>query len=240
MRNASHIRVTSRRHSGGFSLPELLVAVVIGAALIVTAVTFAFSMGELWGSGSETRLFDQHVRGVTRFLEGILQHAKPPPAEAASSIQAPSAETEDLLMAWQKPRGKSGGGINEELLTFELPESPGVFAWPEQPLPFVVCALRLDSRDGLFLQWKSRLEIDFDDVAPRELRVSPFVTGITYYYYESEENQKPQWDERSDPRMGENRKLEVPQRLRLTFAYEGVTREVDLILPGVASGVPVY
>ncbi len=224
----------------GFSLPELLVAIVIGAALITAAVTFVFSMGELWGSGSEARLFDQHVRGVSRFLEGVLQKATPPPAESESSLEASSSETEEASIVWQKPRGRAGGATGEELLTFELVESPGIFAWPEQPLPFVVCALRLDRNDGLFLQWKSRLEIDFADVAPREMRVSPFVTAITYYYYDSEGSRDPTWEERDTPKMGENRKLETPRRIRLTFAYEGLTREVNLILPGIAAGVPVY
>ncbi|MGH8017471.1 MAG: PilW family protein [Opitutaceae bacterium] len=239
LRNHSHVP-GARDRRRGFSLPELLVAVVIGAALITAAVTFAFSMGELWGSGSETRLFDQHVRGVSRFLESMLQEATPPPAESESSLEAPSSETEEASIVWQKPRGKAGGARTEELLTFELVESPGIFAWPGQPLPFVVCALRLDRDDGLFLQWKSRLEIDFADVAPREMRVSPFVTGITYYYYDAEGNQEPTWEESDTPKMGENRELETPRRLRLTFEYESLTREVNLILPGISTGAPVY
>ncbi|BET65389.1 hypothetical protein ASA1KI_03070 [Opitutales bacterium ASA1] len=228
-----------RRAKGGFSLPEILVAIVIGAGLVVAAMTFAFSMGELWGNGSEARLFDQHVRGVTRFLENVLQQARPPPVEAESSIQAGSAQTAEQSIVWQAPRGRPGAGVRDQLLTFELPESPGVFAWPERPLPFVVCALRVDPREGLFLQWKSRLEIDFADTAPREMRLSPFVTGLTYYYYDDDEN-NPSWEERSDPKQTTPQVLEVPRRIRLTFTYEDVTREVNLMLPGVANGVPVY
>jgi hypothetical protein len=158
-------------------------AVAIGAMLIVAAIGFALSMGELWGNGSETRLFDQHVRGVSRFLENLLRHAEPAPQPPDSSVQTATpeetaqqirqareagitlAEMQDPV-SWQRPRGRNFSG--DELLTFQLAESPGVFAWPEHPLPFVVCSLRVDRRDGLFLLWKSRLELDFEDETPRE------------------------------------------------------------------------
>jgi len=63
---------------GGFTLLEVLLAIVIAAALLLAANFFVLSMGELWGRGSEERLFDQHVRGVTRFLEAFLQQAVVP------------------------------------------------------------------------------------------------------------------------------------------------------------------
>ena len=55
-----------RRHRRGFTLLELLMAITIGAMLMVAASTFVFSMGELWGRGTDERLFDRHVRGVSR------------------------------------------------------------------------------------------------------------------------------------------------------------------------------
>lgn len=241
----------ARGSRSGFTLLEILVAVVIGGSLLIAAVFFAFSMGELWGNGSEVRLFDQHVRGVTRFMQEILRQAEAPPVvDAVGNVQAaegaagaaanagqPVPVTQQAApVQWQEPRGAGG---SDELLTFQLAESPGIFTWPEAPLPFVVAAIRVDPRRGLFLLWKSRLEIDFADDAPRELRVSPFVTGISYLYYDpTEEN--PEWEETDRPRSASGQELEVPARLRLHFEYQGLERWTDLVLPQIAAGVPVY
>jgi len=237
------------RSRAGFTLLEILVAVTIGGSLLIAAVFFAFSMGELWGNGSEVRVFDQHVRGVTRFMQEILRQAEAPPlidavgnvqaaegAAAANAGQPVPVTQEEAPVQWQEPHGL---GSNEELLTFQLAKSPGIFTWPEEPLPFVVAAIRVEPRGGLFLRWKSRLEIDFVDAAPRELRVSPFVTGISYLYYDpTEEN--PEWEETDRPRNASGGELEVPTRLRLHFDYHGLERSTDLVLPQVAAGVPIY
>ena len=231
----------------GFSLPEILVAITIGASLVFAAVTVAFSMGELWGNGSETRIFDQHVRGVSRFLEGMLRKAEAPPEEARSSVgpqeavvppeQQTSIASAGPPIVWQKPRGVGYSG--DELLTFQLPESPGILVWPDQPLPFVVCSLRVDPERGLFLLWKSRLEIDFEDESPREFRLSPFVKSISYFYYDDSENHSS-WEFRDQPETVSGNEKEVPVRIRLHFAYHGLERTSDIVLPGLAAGVPLY
>lgn len=74
----SILRPRIRPARRGFTLLEVLFAVALGASLMVAAITFLLSMGELWGRGSDKRLFDQHVRGVTRFLESFLQQANVP------------------------------------------------------------------------------------------------------------------------------------------------------------------
>jgi prepilin-type N-terminal cleavage/methylation domain-containing protein len=246
MRTSKEYPSARSRAKSGFSLPEVLVAITIGAALIVAALTFAFSMGELWGNGSETRTFDQHVRGVSRFLETMMRNAEPPPEEAKSSVgqQQPTPQEQQTTVAsaeppivWQKPRGNGYSG--DELLTFELPESPGILVWPDQALPFVVCSLRVDPERGLFLLWKSRLEIDFEDESPREFRLSPFVKSISYFYYDDSENNSS-WESRDQPETISGNEKEVPVRIRLHFAYHGLERTSDIVLPGLVSGVPLY
>jgi len=222
-------RMTGNR--GGFTLVEILLAVTIGAWVIVAATTFVFSMGELWGRGGEDRLFDRHVRGASRFLERLFR-------EAANGMQASSGESEeDGPISWSAPAGS--GFADEELLTFELPQSPGLLVWPDEPLPYVVCSLRLDPSEGLFLLWKSRLEIDFEDESPRETRISPFVREISYFYYD-EGVDSPTWEENQDPLTDTQRQPLLPDRVRLTFEYENLTRTADLVLPKLVSGVPLY
>ena len=248
---------TARR---AFTLLEVLLSITIAGGLLIAAVSLALSMGEVWGNGSDRRLFDQHVRGVTRFLDTLVRQAEAPPAMtdrgSVGDAQAEAGEAErerqtgraalgsaegEEPVVWQRIRGNAYG--NEQFLTFELPESPGVFAWPEQSLPFVVCSLRVDPREGLFLLWKSRLELDFEDEKPRELLVSRYVTGVRYFYYEADE-QQPRWEEEERPRTGtvDGRagELLVPQRIRLTFEYKGEARETDVIIPSAKMGVPVY
>lgn len=201
-------------------------AITIGAMLMVAASTFVFSMGELWGRGTDERLFDRHVRGVSRFLDGLLRDA------AANS----SASGGTGAIWWEEPAGNEFNG--EELLTFEVQESPGVLVWPGEALPNVVCSLLLD-RDGLFLVWKSRLETDYGDVSPRRTRISPFAREIEYYYYD-EESDPPVWEQSPDPETDSDGKPMVPSRLRITFTYEEETRTVNLILPRATASVPLY
>jgi hypothetical protein len=233
---------------------------------MVSVVGLAFSMSELWGNTSEPRLFAQHVRGVSRFLDNLLRQAEPPPEVTSGGIQdAQSAQqqaqqqqqqaqqqagqngmgsglaagrqaTDQPPVVWQRPRGRRFG--TDEFLTFELAESPGIFAWPEAPLPFVVCALRLDPREGLMLLWKSRLEEDFEEEEPREFRVSPYATGTSYIYHDTS-GAKPKWERAEQPRRtgGE---LVLPARIELTFEYQDEKIVTTLVLPAAASGVPVY
>ena len=71
------MKARSRR---AFTLLELLLALALVGLLLVAMNTMIFSMGELWGRGTEPRLLDQHVRAVTRFLENELRASALPPA----------------------------------------------------------------------------------------------------------------------------------------------------------------
>jgi prepilin-type N-terminal cleavage/methylation domain-containing protein len=74
------------RTSRGFTLLETLLAVALAAALLVAVNFFVLSMGELWGGGSEVRLFDRHVRGVTRFLESLVQQSVVPTTTSTATL----------------------------------------------------------------------------------------------------------------------------------------------------------
>lgn len=210
----------------GFTLLELLMAITIGAMLMVAATTFVFSMGELWGRGTDERLFDRHVRGVSRFIDGLLR-------DAAASANA-AGQTEAIW--WEEPPGSEYAG--DEMLTFEVEASPGVLVWPSEALPNVVCFLQFD-RDGLFLLWKSRLEADFEDDPPRRTRLSPFVTDIRYFYYDTEDD-PPTWDEEDEPSTDSQGDPLIPNRIQIAFTYGETSRLINLVLPGSPAGVPLY
>ncbi|MGC4072711.1 MAG: prepilin-type N-terminal cleavage/methylation domain-containing protein [Nibricoccus sp.] len=207
-----------------FTLLEVLVALALVALVLVSMNTFVFSMGELWGKNTDLRLFELHVRNVTRFLEHELSTAALPPfasvTEQGITVQEIRAQT----------------GMTDNYLTFELPEGSRIFTWPEHPLPDVVCALAVREREGLLLLWHSRLEKKFADDAPRETVITPLVTEMSYDYYETDfKNWKNERTLRKSP-AGET---VVPQRIRLKFVYSG--REIYAVvgLPTAVQGVPM-
>lgn len=214
----------SGRHRG-FTLLEILLAMSLVGLVLVALNSFVFSMGELWGRNTDVRLFDQHVRAVTRFLEQEFRTAALPPAgRTATDPFAP-----------QEIRMRTGG--TENLLTFELPEGSRLFAWPEQPLPEVVCSLQWRDREGLWLLWHSRLEKRFDDDPPRETHITPLVTGITYIYYDPSFKN---WKDEPQLRRDSGNRLLTPQRLRLKFTYRKLTRETTITLPAAGQGLPSF
>ncbi|MDF3057526.1 MAG: hypothetical protein K0R17_1741 [Rariglobus sp.] len=209
----------------GFTLLETLVALALTGLLMIALNTFVFSMGELWGRNTDLRLFDQHVRAVTRFLERELRTAALPPAGVAD--QAPVSVQEI----------RTQGGMTETLLTFELFEGSRIFTWPGQPLPEVVCSLSVREGAGLLFLWHSRLEKNFADQSPRETVVSPLVSAVSYDYYDAAFKN---WKNEPQPRRNSQGEYEAPQRLRLKFTYRTRSQEVLIMLPTVTQGVPVF
>ena len=217
------------RPTAAFTLLEILLSLALVAMMLVALNTFIFSMGELWGRNADVRLFDQHVRAVTRFLEHELRASVLPPAAVARSTP----------IAVQDVQPQSGA--TDKLLTFELPSGSRLLVWPDpkRPLPEVVCSLQAREHEGLILLWHSRLEKNFDTDPPRETVVTPLVTALTYDYYDADANR---WTTETalkpDPNGGTSPLL--PQRLRLKFAYGKMTSESVVTLPAAAEGLPLF
>lgn len=208
-----------------FTLIEMMLALALVGLVLVGLNTFVFSMTELWGRNREPRRFDLHVRAVTRFLERELRTAALPPAAAPG---APGIAPRAL---------RTARGLSEDLLAFELPAGSRLLAWPERPLPEVVCALAVRPGEGLVLLWHSRLERDFATDPPRETVLTPLATGLAYDYYDTEFRR---WESVPALRKDATGTLQAPQRLRLTFAYDGLTRESLITLPSAGGALPVF
>tara|TARA_B110000305_G_scaffold32909_1_gene32088 strand:- start:19399 stop:20058 length:660 start_codon:yes stop_codon:yes gene_type:complete len=202
---------SSRR---GFTMIELIVAMVLIAGVMIGLNTFIFSMSELWGRGREYRLFDQHARSLTRFLEGELRQAALPPrvAKDVAAVEAREVEVDF--------------GRREDLLVFGLREGSRILQWPERPLPDVWAALEVKRGEGLILYWQSALEEEFNTDPPREMVLSQLVTAMRYEYFEADFGQ---WEIEDRLRTGDDGELETPGRIRLTFTYR--EQEVQTIVP---------
>ena len=217
--------ISTRRPASGFTLLEVLLALALVALLLVSLNTFIFSMGELWGRRTDVRLFDQHVRAVTRFLEHELRAAALPPAARPNSTPIALQEI--------KPQF----GLMEKMLTFELPAGSRLFNWPERPLPEVVCSFQARQKEGLVMLWHSRLEKNFETDAPRESVITPLVTALSYDYYDPETNR---WTTETMVKTNPQGQPMTPQRLRLKFAYAQMSRESVVTLPLPGEGLPAF
>ena len=214
-----------------FTLLEVMIALALVVLVFVALNTFIFSMGELWGRRSESRLLELHVRAVTRFLDEQLRTASLPPEAQASA--AGQAATPPIAPQEIRPLN----GMSDKLLTFELPTGCRLFNWPGPPLPDVVCSLQVRPGEGLFLLWHSKLEKHFADDPPREVLITPFVVSMAYDYYDSDGKR---WQTEDTLRTDASNQPEAPQRLRLHFAYGTLKREsvITLVTPG--QGLPDY
>jgi prepilin-type N-terminal cleavage/methylation domain-containing protein len=214
-------RVCARRgirRAGGFSLIEVLLALALLASLLVALNFFIFSMGEIWGQNRERRLFDQHVRAVTRYVEDLLRRGA-----MSAGPASPGLQTTEIL--------SEHGTV--PLLTFELPAGDRVLPWPGDPLPDVRCSLAADAGRGLLVYWQSRWEIGFDREPPRAVVVSPLVTSIGYDYYNREFQA---WQNHETPVRDPTGKYEVPTRLRLHFAHGAYAADAVVNVPSTAPG----
>lgn len=218
-------RAARRGLRRAFTLIEILLALALVALLLLAMNTFVFSMAELWGQRSEPRLFDQHVRAVTRFLEQELRASAFPPAARANSTPIAPQEIRPQF------------GSMEKMLTFELPAGSRLFAWPERPLPEVVCSFQARSGEGLVLLWHSRLEKNFESDSPRETVVTPLVTALAYDYFDPDTRR---WTTETTIKNDQQGQPQAPQRLRLKFAYGKLTREALVSLPTPGEGLPVF
>jgi hypothetical protein len=214
-----------RRPAGGFTLVEILVALGLAAFLMIGLNTLIFSMGELWGRNSDVRLFDQHVAAVTRFISDQFAAATLPPAARASSTPVAPA----LI--------QPADGLQDNLITFELPEGCHIFNWPGRPLPEVVCSLQVRPNSGLFLLWHSRLETTFATTPPREINLTPYVTAIAYDYYD---DTLKRWTTETLLRTGNGGTPLTPNQLRFTFTYGKLVRQTVVPIPAALQGLPNF
>jgi prepilin-type N-terminal cleavage/methylation domain-containing protein len=215
-------RISPARH--GFTLVELLLAIAIMAMMLVGLFTFVFSMGEIWGHGSEKRLFEQHVNAVTRHLEAMFRRATLPIGTGAAAEPFTIREL------------RIGGGSGN-LLGFDLADGDRLLVWNGPPLPEVQCSLGLESNRGLMLYWQSKLEINHATEAPRSVLVSPFVTKVEYFY---RDNDSGSWRSDTSPQKSAEGHWLVPDSIKLTFVHAGATAERTLTLPARNGALPLF
>lgn len=207
----------------GFTLIEVLLSLALVALILVALNTFIFSMSELWGRNSDMRLFDRHVRAVTRYLQKELLRASLPPSAAVNSTPVGVQQI--------TPSGRS----QENLITYMVLTGGRILRWPGSPLPEVYCSLEVRRDEGLFMLWHSDLENHYNDEPPRETLVSPFVTALAYDYFDPDVNK---WTTEPVIKLDASGNPTPPQRLRITFGYNKLSQVSLVNVPGTSGGLP--
>jgi len=209
------------RRAKGFSLVEVVLASALMGMLLLALNFFVLSMAEIWGGGTERRLFAQHVRAVVREVESWLETAIRPSRLETPGIFAAEIRLDD--------------GRTEVPLTFVLPEGSERLTAAGPRLPEVVGALVVQPGRGLVLYWQSRLETDFDAAAPRPWLVTPLVKALHYEYRES-----TGW-RRSDRLLrDDDGQWRLPDRLLLQFEHRDLRTEAGILLPTTTGRLPHF
>lgn len=215
-----------RRYSSAFTLVEVLLSLVLLAVLLTAMNQFVFSITEAWTKNQDQFVFVQHTRAVTRHLEMMFQAAAA--SARASGTLVGVVAPEELIVP------EAG---TEELLSFDLPDGDRLFTWPGTPLPEVHCALGWRSEDGLVLYWKSRLETEFETMDPRVAVVSPFVTALSYDYYDEKTKI---WSTEETIKKENGSQLLGPRRIRLHFKRGKDEYDEVIVLPVLKEGLSAY
>ncbi len=179
--------------------------------------------------------------GVGRLPPGVRNaDAKHPPSGSGDARRRSDSRngnsvfvTSGMRFSLGTPAGYEGSA---PMLMFEIDEAPGQCVWPERPLPQVECALQVNADEGLVLLWKSKLEDDYGTARPRKTQLSPFARRISFDYYDSD---RQTWTHTEQPQSDGNGGWLVPQRIRVAFAYQGLEREISVVLPDIPEGVPL-
>lgn len=208
-----------------FTLVEVLLALVLLAALLTALNQFVFSITEAWTRNQDQFLFVQHTRAVTRHLDEMLQAAANSARASNSQVGAVTPEEVEVPDAG-----------TEDLLAFDLPVGDRLFTWPGAPLPEVRCALGWREEEGLVIYWKSRLETDYETMDPRVAVVSPFVTALSYDYYDT----KTETWSTEEELQKDGTTLLAPRRLRLHFKRGDREYDEVITLPELKEGLPAY
>jgi prepilin-type N-terminal cleavage/methylation domain-containing protein len=211
-----------RRRCAGLTLVEVLLALALISILLLSLSQFLLSMGELWGRNRQQRLFDQHVRAVTRYVEDTLHRAAIAPAGGRGLRMAP---------------GKLPPLLSTPLLNFDLVAGDRLLPWPKGPLPDVQCLLAVERDRGLLFYWQSRWEVGFETTAPRQVVVSPLVTRLDYDYYNADSKA---FTTSTTPLPEKDGQTPLPARLRLHFQLEKWTADTVVRVPAASAALPAF
>ncbi len=217
--------ISSRNGRSGFTLLEVLLAILLASGIMTAVLLLTVGLGDIWRGTTPVRNLEVHSRQVVDFLKRGFRRALP-------------VETDGLTYIFLDHTSGQFNTSGTPLLTWEVREADGIIPWQDRSLPYVIYQLEVIDDVGLVLYWQSRLEVDFEEVPPRQTLISAFVTDIEYHYYDSE---LELWELEEEPRTNTERRYDIPRRIKIVFeAGEEEPLSYVINLPNPNEGIPVF
>ncbi len=208
----------------GFTLLEVLLALLLSASIMGSVLLLTDSLSSIWLGTNLVRNLEVHSRQVVDFLKRGFDRALP-------------VETDGTAYVFLDHTSGEFHNTGPPLLSWEVRDSDGIIAWQDEPLPYVLYQIEVVEGVGLVLYWQSRMEVEFEEILPRQTLISPFVTRIEFHYYDVEDEI---WELEREPRYNRERLYEIPNRIKLFFESEDDSISYMINLPNPGAGVPVF
>jgi hypothetical protein len=274
---------SNTRGVAAFTLLEVILAVSIAGALLAGAATLMVSVTNAWLERQDRHFFEDHVDGVTEFLQASFSIAGTEIAlgdedgssgsssnetgneietdgspvtvdisgnnnlEGGASMAGNNTEpitgsglvrvSEDPI-GWSQPPGFAD--YQDPLVYFKLRDTPPLLVQTENaPIIGVEAFLYFKDDEGLSLLWYTPLQEDSEDLDDlRRTPLSDLVTKVEYVYWDE---RFEKWESETEPKEGEgDDQFILPRLIKLTFEYEGVTKERTLTIPVTSRNALIF
>ena len=265
-------------HHRAFTLIEIILAVSIAGALLAAAASLVVSVSELWVERQDRHFFDDHVDGVTEFIQASLINSGTTITVKASDEQAANnssssgintdtsnpnitevgiispnkntgdnksqfegaslIKTAEKPITWSKPPGYAD--YEDPLLHYSLKDSSPLFIKDDDaPIIGIEAFLYFEKNKGLSILWYTPLQEDSEDLNDlRRTQISDLITKIEYIYWD---DRFEKWEIEIKPQESEtNGELILPRFAKLTFEYEGESKERILTIPVPSHSVLIF
>jgi hypothetical protein len=145
------------------------------------------------------------------------------------------AKTPNVTWAW--PPGVDQG--EDPYLSFVLPADNPIVVLENAPPQPVRCFLEYKQDEGLEMIWVPPPQPNDEEInAVRRTMLSPVVTGMTYFYYDP--NQQSWQNSDTPPKNPLTGNYVLPDYIRLTFNLDGKISNMTVTIPPAQTSVPIY
>jgi prepilin-type N-terminal cleavage/methylation domain-containing protein len=241
------------------TLLEVILAITISALILTAAISLVVSISTIWMEREERLFFNEHVDGVTEFLQATINRASQEIGSAGrastrtaisskASSDAPADplstvdQTESSLiqassqpLKWERPPGFAQ--LREPLLRFELTHKPPLLVDCTHPSRNrVIAYFYFKPSEGLSLLWYAPQQITIQALNDlRRTQVSPWLTHIKYIYWD---DARHRWETLTHPNKDQQQQL--PRYLELTFEYQAEVSTRTLTIPSTSQRVIIF
>ena len=139
---------------------------------------------------------------------------------------------------WAQPPGFAE--YQDPLLHFRLKDPPPLLIQTDNaPIVGIEVYLYFKDNEGLSLLWYTPLQEDSEDISDlRRTPLSDLITKVEYVYWD-ESFEK--WETETEPQEGDGEEQFIlPRFLKLTFEYEGETKERSITIPVPSRSVLLF